>query len=342
MRQSSRSHIVLWLSLCGLLWLMASGWLPLRHASLQATPSATETPAPLSPYQVIEMINQARVAYGLQALMIDPILMSVAQATAEIMAANQMQGHIGDVRGRVMAAGYGGGDAAWATENFVVLPPGANALDILQAWADDEHMIPVVNPNYQHIGAGVAIAPDGMVYYVLQAAYTSHGWYRPNPTRRPGTPSPTVDAVSQLIYPVRTTTPQPDGRLIHVVQQGQTLWSIAVAYGVHIADLQRLNYYPGDYFTVYVGQRLVIPTRASSTAQVKETSALQSDVTATASQITPVLAPVERVTFTLTPSQRAAESDSKSFAFNPAKAIAIGVILIAAAALVLTIGLWKK
>lgn len=334
--------MVLWLALGWLLWLAAGGWLSSRDVLLQTTPPATETPAPLSPYQVIEVINQARVAYGLQALMIDPILMSVAQATAEIMAANQMQGHIGDVRGRVMAAGYGGGDAAWATENFVVLPPGANAMDILQAWADDEHMIPVVNPNYQHIGAGVAIAPDGMVYYVLQAAYTSHGWYRPNPTRRPGTPSPTVDTVSQIIYPVRTVTPQPDGRLIHVVQQGQTLWSIAVAYGVHIADLQRLNYYPDDYFTVYVGQRLVIPTRAMVSMRVTETPAVQPGVTATVLQVTPDLAPVEHMTFTLTSPQPTAESGSTLSALNPAKAIAIVVILIAAAALVLTIGLWKK
>ncbi len=330
----------LWLVLGCLIWSAASGWILPGWSIQQATPLATLTTEPLSPYQIIDVINQARQTHGLQALMIDPILMSVAQSTAEIMAANQMQGHIGDVRGRVMAAGYGGGDTAWATENFVVLPPGADAMDVLQAWADDEHMIPVVNPNYQHIGAGVAIAPDGMVYYVLQAAYTSRGWYRPNPTNRPGTLSPTVDTASQFIYAVRTVTPQPDGRIIHVVQQGQTLWSIAIAYGVHIADLQRLNYYPADYYTVYTGQRLVIPTSAVSVAQAKATpTSAQPDVAPTVSQA--VLNPTLKIQITpsFTPPT---ETNSLPVSLNPAKAIAMIVILIAAAALVLTIGLWKK
>ena len=69
---------------------------------------------------LIRAMNQLRVSRGLPPLIEHPTVNSVAQATAEIMAANYMSWHIGDVRGRIQAAGYGGGDKVWATENFAV------------------------------------------------------------------------------------------------------------------------------------------------------------------------------------------------------------------------------
>ena len=71
-------------------------------------------------YELIVAMNTLRVSFGLQALVEDPIINAVAQATAEIMAANQMSWHIGDVSGRLQAAGFGGGAKVWATENFAV------------------------------------------------------------------------------------------------------------------------------------------------------------------------------------------------------------------------------
>ena len=116
-------------------------------------------------------MNTLRVSYGLPALIADPIVNAVAQSTAEIMAGNNMSWHIGDVRGRIAAAGYGGGATVWATENFAV---GRASIDeIMQMWADPDHMRPATNPAYCHVGAGVAQAADGRYYYVLQAAYTS-------------------------------------------------------------------------------------------------------------------------------------------------------------------------
>jgi LysM repeat protein len=41
--------------------------------------------------------------------------------------------------------------------------------------------------------------------------------------------------------PVVTSTPNPDGSIYHIVDYGQSLWSIAIAYGVHIADILALN-----------------------------------------------------------------------------------------------------
>ncbi|HHY88090.1 MAG TPA: LysM peptidoglycan-binding domain-containing protein [Chloroflexi bacterium] len=216
----------------------------------------------ITPADLINAINTARVAYGLPALEVDPILMSTAQSTAEIMAINQMGWHIGDVSGRVMAAGYGGGAKAWATENFAV---GPLTIDQLMSgpWADASHMIPVVSPNYTHIGAGVA-EYNGRVYYVVHAAYTSGGRA---PSTRPtssgssaNTPgAAATPAISQIIVPVETATPGPDGVIIHEVKSGQSLWAIAIAYHTHISDVQAANnMLPGDT-TVYIGQELIIP-----------------------------------------------------------------------------------
>jgi hypothetical protein len=69
-------------------------------------------PAPavqVSAYELILAMNTLRVAYGLPPLLEDPIVNAVAQNTAAAMAANNMSWHIGDVRGRIASAGYGGG-----------------------------------------------------------------------------------------------------------------------------------------------------------------------------------------------------------------------------------------
>ena len=223
-------------------------------------PGATPTRAPLTPLELVTLINRSRTGRGLPALIVDSILMGTAQTTADIMAAYHMTGHIGDVRGRVMAAGYGAGDIPWATENFAVLHVGDDPNILYTIWSDDLHMKPMADPNYRHIGAGVAITPEGQVYYIVHAAYTSNKIYKPNSTPAPGTP--VAEVISQYIYAVQTAAPAADGSLVHLVRNGQSMWSIAIAYGVHIKDLQRLNGYLEDQFTIWEGQKLRIPTRA--------------------------------------------------------------------------------
>jgi LysM repeat protein len=212
-------------------------------------------------FDLIIAMNTLRISLGNQALIEDPIINAVAQATAEIMAANQMSWHMGDVSGRIQAAGFGGGAKVWATENFAV---GSNhSIDtIMQVWADDSHMIPARNPAYCAIGAGVAKAPNGMTYYVLQAAYTSGmvcGEYKPSPgtNQPPGAPGRTP-GVSQLIVPVQIATPGADGKTFHEVKPGQSLWAIAVAYKITIKDLETWNNLSKDS-KLQIGQKLFIP-----------------------------------------------------------------------------------
>jgi LysM repeat protein len=109
----------------------------------------------------------------------------------------------------------------------------------------------------------------GNVYYTLDVGYiagrpaSNNG--TPFPTALPGTAVTSTSeaaggdtATPSRVEPVQTASPQADGKVVHVVQQGQALWSIAIAYGVKIVDLAALNGLSATQPVVYVGQKLVI------------------------------------------------------------------------------------
>jgi LysM repeat protein len=204
-------------------------------------------------FDLILAMNTLRVSNGLPPLIEDPIINAVAQATAKTMADNLMSWHIGNVSGRLAAAGYGGSATVWATENFAV---GNLSIDeIMVIWSDAAHMIPAVNPAYCHVGAGTARAPNGRTYYVLQAAYTSAsscGEYQPPDGDTDD------DTGSGWIVPVKVSTPDSEGLVYHEVEAGQSLWAIAIAYQVTIQDLEIWNNLSRD-MTLQVGQTLFIP-----------------------------------------------------------------------------------
>ena len=213
-------------------------------------------------YELILAMNTLRVSYGLPALIEDPIVNAVAQSTAATMAANNMSWHIGNVRGRLAAAGYGGGGTVWATENFAVSSGGWGIDEIMAAWADPDHMRPAVEPAYCNVGAGMAQAADGSIYYVLQAAYVSGqecGSSSPS-TGSGANPQPGAvpNPVSQLIIPVKIATPDAEGKVFHEVQAGQSFWSIAIAYQITIRDLEVWNN-TSRTIPLRAGQRLFIP-----------------------------------------------------------------------------------
>lgn len=247
-------HLLTWFVL-----LVIAAGLVSSPRNVQASRYQPAPPGVVSAYEMILAMNTLRVAYGNPPLLDDPIVNAVAQSTAEIMAANQMSWHIGDVRGRIAAAGYGGGATVWATENFAVGT--TMGIDqIMAAWADPDHMRPAVTAAYCHVGAGVATSPSGKTYYVLQAAYISGqacGSYSPAPGTTPQSSSGS-GYVSQYIAPVKISTPDADGNVYHIVQTGQSFWSIAIAYQITIADLETWNNLTRD-IPLKTGQKLFIP-----------------------------------------------------------------------------------
>lgn len=252
----------IWIRCALLLGILSVVFYPALQAQAMDEDKYDPQSGSVTAYDLILAMNTLRVSNGLNPLIEDPIINAVAQSTAEIMAANQMSWHIGNVSGRLQSAGYGGGAKVFATENFAV---GTNySIDeIMLAWADPDHMIPAANPAYCHVGAGVAKSANGMTYYVLQAAYTtgkSCGEYRPpaNYTPQPG--EPTLNpGVPQIIIPVKVATPDADGKIFHIVQNGQSLWAIAVAYKVTIRDLETWNNLSRNN-PLRVGEKLFIPS----------------------------------------------------------------------------------
>ena len=224
---------------------------------------------------LLALVNGLRTGNGLSALTVNSTLMSTAQSTAQRMADEGLSWHIGATSDRVKAAGYGGSATVWATENFAM---GDDlSIDFIQTiWADEWHMIPMKNPIYCDVGAGVATTDDGTTYYVVHAAYTSrrycgeyigpYGKTLPTiqaETQQAGGSTPEAvptEIASNWMEPVLTVTPNSNGELVHEVRYGHTLWTIATNYGTTVDLIKEMNGMYTD--SVYVGQYLLIPTPA--------------------------------------------------------------------------------
>jgi LysM repeat protein len=108
--------------------------------------------------------------------------------------------------------------------------------------------------------------------------------------------NPLATATTEQIETVLTSTPNPDGSVTHEVQPGQSLWAIAVAYGITINDLNTMNSL-GNNPVVKVGQKLMIIGASSPTVSPTVTETLRPPTR------TPTLSPTPRPTRpTVTPS----------------------------------------
>ncbi len=216
-----------------------------------------------SPSEVIQLVNQLRKANGLPAYQVNSALMAAAQAHSEYQAAVGSVTHTGSggsrPRDRAIAMGYGGGGAVFVSENIM----GGNSMTAQKAvqwWQGDApHLNTMLSPNYQDVGAGVAVSGSA-VYITLDVGYIA-GAAPPPPTDGTvapgnfptGTPAPTLE----IIIPVAVATPKPDGSIIHEVQQGQTLWVIADTYKVDLSVILALNGLTQDS-VIFPGEKLLI------------------------------------------------------------------------------------
>lgn len=217
-------------SLCVLLALGTTFLWPVQPARAQAG-SADE---------LIAAVNTLRAANGLEPLAANPLLMGIAQAHSEYQASIGEATHTGvngsTPRDRAVAAGYGGGVAFFLSENV----QGGSRLSpqaAVNAWKKNNDHWKTMMGSYREVGAGVATAGN-FVVYTLDTAYIASDPAQSGPTATPaGTQGPTPLPV----YGVQTVTPYPDGLIVHIVLSGQTLYSIAEAYGVTVNDLLALN-----------------------------------------------------------------------------------------------------
>jgi len=93
--------------------------------------------------------------------------------------------------------------------------------------------------------------------YIDDASLVALGQASPTPPPPPPTSAsgPTPAAWTPLPQP----TPRPDGCRVHIVQPGDTLFGIALQYGIPMEDLERLNAGSlGPNKMIFVGQELVL------------------------------------------------------------------------------------
>jgi LysM repeat protein len=182
---------------------------------------------------------------------------------------------------RALSAGYlVAGDLSlggWFAENLTA-GVGQTANDAVNIWmGDDPHKNTMLSGTLQDAGAGVGISGNTF-YYVLDAGLSTGGTpiaYTPPAPLYPSTPT---------IIP---NTPNADGSLIHIVQPGDTLGSIYLAYNVPLADILKLNGLTLKS-TIYPNQKIIIriaftatPTQPTSTSTIRPTITPWSTSTST-------------------------------------------------------------
>ncbi len=100
---------------------------------------------------------------------------------------------------------------------------------------------------------------------------------------------------------------QPDGSVIHVVQEGDTLASIAVAYGITVSELRRLNNIPPEEFVIRPGQRLLVKTPAPNVTYIVVTATPTPDPNASPTPsftpfiVLPTNTPIRIISITIVP-----------------------------------------
>jgi hypothetical protein len=106
---------------------------------------------------------------------------------------------------------------------------------------------------------------------------------------------------------VSVSTPDANGKVIHEVQSGQSLWQIAITYGVKIDQIRSLNQLATAY-VINPGDTLLIKTVDTPTPEPPTAvpTAVEAPPTAAAAPATNTVEP----TLTSTPTPAAAHADS--------------------------------
>jgi LysM repeat protein len=251
---------------------LIAGLLPAFILGILIVGTAAASPAGLPATDragtIIQLVNQLRASYGLAAYRVDPILMAVAKKQNDWRVAANVLTHLGPdgstPKERAAAAGYGGGGTIFISEN-IVDGTGLTPQEAVDWWKGDEpHLNTMIGAQYRDAGAAYGES-GGYDRYTLMAGVALGG-----------SSSAATAAVGQtpvaVAAPVIQASPLPDGSIIHIVEPGQTLWTIAAVYGVDVQTLLNLNGFSGTP-VLHPGDRIVVKQGATATAAFASTKA---------------------------------------------------------------------
>ncbi len=255
-------------------------WLLSVSGTLSAQASEPSAPRFANAYELIDAVNSLRAQNGLPGYSINSILMNVAQAHSDYQAAIGSVTHYGPGGNRpyqrALEAGYSvAGDLSrggFYSEN-IMGGTSLTAQSVVNAWTgDDLHMNTMLSPNLTEVGAGVSCA-GSFCYYTLDAAQPSGAPIVYTPPV--GGTAIATSASGGTVFPTRIVvfpnTPKSDGSVVHIVQPGETLFTISLAYKTTVDSIKSLNRLSSDI--IYPGDTLIIfLSRPTETAAPTETA----------------------------------------------------------------------
>jgi len=245
--------------------------LPPRDVSARPLSQETEGET-LTAADVIQAVNQLRIENGLLPLNTHPVLMQVAEWEANAIAGGA-PGHTrpnGLTLGQwLISLGYPlSGDLTldgYRSENWIAA---SSAQQAVERWLGDvPHTNTMLSPDRSDIGAAVAVGDQ--TYIVLETALQTNSGEMQSAAydiltaiAQGGYSASGDSSVPQYIIPVKRSTARPDGDVIHKVQYGQSLWSIAITYNTTIDQIRAWNNLWEDT-EIYNGQVLLVQKGAT-------------------------------------------------------------------------------
>jgi len=201
--------------------------------------------------EIFLLINQFRASQGLPPFQYNGTLAAAAQAHANWMASTSIVSHTGaggsSPQTRSTAAGYIG----YVVENIV----GGNQMSPRSGliwWQNSPiHYNALVTSRYPQAGVGFSTNGQQNMYVLVVGR-------PPGPNESgPTVGGPDTSAAPLIITPIRLAEPREDGSIVHVIRQGQAMWTIAAYYDVDLNYLYLINgltegdvLHPGDEVTV--------------------------------------------------------------------------------------------
>ena len=297
-------------------------------ANVAATACDVSLPAGANGYDLVSAVNALRTSKGLPTYNVNSILMEIAQNQASYLSSTGGSGDGAIGPGgtlpyqRALNAGYAvAGDLppGLFSENWVEASSVQAAINFWEG--DAEHRIALYSTNLFDIGGGVA-SGGGMTFYVIDTGASTGTKSTSGSTGNATTVvvvNGTLVSQDQIIPMAIVSTPDQSGAVYHIVQEGQALWQIAIAYKVKINDIKTLNNLSSD--VIYPGQKLLI-MHAATLTPVPPTSAPTLDL----STFTP-LPTVEVATETVTSTATATSTPPAESRSGPV--VVGGIILVA-------------
>ncbi|KAA3661470.1 MAG: LysM peptidoglycan-binding domain-containing protein [Chloroflexi bacterium] len=185
--------------------------------------------------EMLQLVNQFRLDNGLPPFQLNGALASAAQNQAnymaEFMVFSNHSGYGGSTPlSRAEAAGYYG-----AVSENIVGGTGMSSRQGMIWWQNSAvHYRTLVTSRY--LEAGTGFATNGSEnFYVLVVGSPSNTGAPPAAPQVDNSPAPL------FVTPIVKAVPGEDGSIVHVVQEGQALWSLAAYYEVLLSDLLLYN-----------------------------------------------------------------------------------------------------